>query len=150
MKELIILLVHLLTTIAKLPGPGGAKTIIADSLLMKQQLLIINRTRRRAPNPTALDRFLPGFWSLFLNPRHIQRVAVIMRPSTLLKFHHLLKQRKYRRLYSSSRKVKPGPKGPSHELIQAIVELKRRNPQFGCPRIAQQINRAFGTEIDMD
>ena len=33
---------------------------------------------------------------------------------------------------------------------KAIVELKRRNPQFGCPRIAQQINRAFGTEIDMN
>ena len=114
MKDLIILLVHLLTTIAKLLGPGGAKTIIADSLLMKHQFLIINRTRRRAPNLTALDRFLLGFWSLFLNPRHIQRVAVIMRPSTLLKFHHLLKQLKYRRLYSSSRKGKPGPKGPSH------------------------------------
>jgi putative transposase len=150
MKDLLILLVHLLTTIAKLMGPGGVKTIVADSLLMKQQLLIINRTRRRAPNLTALDRFLLGFWSLFLSPRHIQRVAVIMRPSTLLNFHHLLKQRKYRRLFSSSRKGKPGPKGPSPELIQAIVELKRRNPRFGCPRIAQQINKAFGTEIDKD
>ena len=41
MKDLLILFAHLLTTIAKLLGPGGAKTIIADSLLMKQQLLII-------------------------------------------------------------------------------------------------------------
>ncbi|MFZ0468627.1 MAG: hypothetical protein WAL92_06885 [Thiogranum sp.] len=38
MKDLLILLVHLLTLIAKLLGPGGANTIIADSLLMKQQL----------------------------------------------------------------------------------------------------------------
>jgi putative transposase len=53
-------------------------------------------------------------------------------------------------LYSSSRKGKPGPKGPSPELIQAIVALKRRNPRFGCPRIAQQINKAFGTDIDKD
>jgi hypothetical protein len=75
---------------------------------------------------------------------------VIIRPSTLLRFHRLLKQRKYQLLYSASRRGKPGPKGPSHELIQAIVELKRRNPRFGCPRIAQQINRAFGTHIDKD
>ena len=43
---------HLLTTLAKLLGPGGARAIVADSLLMKQQLLIINRSRRRAPNLT--------------------------------------------------------------------------------------------------
>jgi len=151
MKDLLTLLAHLLTTIAKLLGPGGAKTIVADSLLMKQQLLIINRTRQRAPNLSVLDRFLLGFWSLFLNPRHLKRAAVIIRPSTLLKFHTLLKQRKYRLLYSSAgNKRKPGPKGPSQELIQAIVELKQRNPRFGCPRIAQQINKAFGINIDKD
>ncbi len=118
---------------------------------MKQQLIVINRSRRRAPNLLALDRFLFGFWSLFLSPRHIQRAAVILRPSTLLKFHNLLKQRKYRLLYSSAgSNRKPGPKGPTQELIQAIVEMKQRNPRFGCPLIAQQINKAFGTNIDKD
>jgi putative transposase len=151
MKDLLVLLAHLLTTIAKLLGPGGAKSIVADSLLMKQQLLIINRSRQRAPNLSALDRFLLGFWALFLNPRHLRRAAVIIRPSTLLKFHSLLKQRKYRLLYSSADRIrKPGPKGPSQELIQAIVEMKQRNPRFGCPRIAQQINKAFGINIDKD
>ncbi len=42
-----MLFIHLLTTIAKLLGPGGAKAIVADSLLMKQQLLVINRSRQR-------------------------------------------------------------------------------------------------------
>ncbi|MGB5472929.1 MAG: hypothetical protein WBQ78_05590 [Gammaproteobacteria bacterium] len=95
---------------------------------MKQQLLVINRSRQRAPNPSALDRFLFGFWSLFLNPCHIQRAAVTIRPSTLLKCHGLLIKRKYRLLYSSGRKEKPDPKGPSPELIQAIVELKATQP----------------------
>jgi hypothetical protein len=44
MKDLLPLLAHLLTTIAKLLGPGGARAVVADSLLMKQQLLIINLT----------------------------------------------------------------------------------------------------------
>jgi transposase InsO family protein len=150
MKDLIVLLIHLLTTVAKLLGPGGAKAVVADSLLIKQQLLVINRSRQRAPNLSALDRFLLGFWSLFLKPRHIQRAAVIVRPSTLLRFHEMLKNRKYRRLFSSGKQGKPGPKGPSEELIQVILEMKRRDPRFGCPRIAEQISKAFGLDIDKD
>jgi len=97
MKNLLVLLAHLLTTLARLLGPGGAKAIVADSLLMKQQLLIVNRSRQRAPKLTAIDPVLLGFWSLFLSP------------STLLKFHNMLKKRKYRLLYSSGRQGKPGP-----------------------------------------
>ncbi len=33
-------------------------------------------------------------------------------------------------------------------LIRAIVELKSRNPRFGCPRIARIISRTFGVDID--
>jgi hypothetical protein len=53
-------------------------------------------------------------------------------------------------LFSPKRRRQPGPKGPNRELIQAVVELKRRNPNWGCPRIAQQITLAFGVEIDKD
>jgi len=45
-------------------------------------------------------------------------------------------------------KAGPGPKGPSDDFARVIVELKRRNARFGCPRIAQQINNAFGVNID--
>ena len=67
MKGLLVVLAHLLTTLASLLGPGGSRAIVADSLLLKQQLLIINRSRKRAPNLTAIDRILLGFWSLFLS-----------------------------------------------------------------------------------
>ena len=94
------------------------------------------RSKPSAPNLSALDRFLFGLWSLFLDKHRLRRAAVVIRPSTLLRLHDLLKKRKYRLLYSTGRKAKPGPKGPSHELIQAIVAMKQRNPQFGCLRIA--------------
>jgi putative transposase len=87
---------------------------------------------------------------LFLNPRRIARSAIIIKPSTLLRFHSALKKRKYRLLYSPGGGRKPGPKGPSKEVIVAIVEMKRRNPRFGCPRIAQQINLAFDLDLDKD
>ncbi len=45
MRDLVILFVHLLTTIAKLTRPGGARAGVAESLLVKHQLLILNRSR---------------------------------------------------------------------------------------------------------
>jgi putative transposase len=53
-------------------------------------------------------------------------------------------------LYTPQRRGEPGPKGPSQELIQLIIEMKRRNPRFGCLRSAQQIAHDFGIEIDKD
>jgi len=32
--------------------------------------------------------------------------------------------------------------------MDAIVETKRRNPSWGCPRIAQQIALTFGVSLD--
>lgn len=111
---------------------------------------MINRSRRRAPKLGASQRLLLGFWSLFLNPRRIWRSAVILKPSTLLRFHTALKAHKYRWLYCAGQRSKPGPKGPASELIRAIVELKQRNPRFGCPRIAEQLAKTFGIQIDKD
>lgn len=95
MMDLLMIVAHLLTTLAKLLEPGGAKAIVAASLLMKQQLLIVNRSRQRAPNLTATDRMLLGFWSLFLSPHGIRRAAIIVKPSTLLKFHDTLESSVY-------------------------------------------------------
>ncbi len=150
MRTVILLIVHLFTTLAKLVGSGGARAVIAESLLIKHQLIVINRPRRRAPNLGALDRFLFGFWSLFMKPARLLKSNVILKTSTLLHFHKILVKRKYRLLFTSQRKAKLGPKGPSKELIRAIVELKQRNPGYGCPRIAQLISTVFGIEIDKD
>jgi putative transposase len=150
MKDVICLLLHLLTTLAKLIRPGGSRAIIAENLLLKQQLIIHSRSRQRAPNLTTKDRALLGFMSLFLSPRRMARTAIINKPSTLLSFHNALKKRKYRQLYSPRRSGKPGPKGPSQDAIKAIVDMKQRNPRYGCPRIAQQINLAFGLNLDKD
>jgi putative transposase len=57
---------------------------------------------------------------------------------------------KYRRLFSSKVPTKPGPKGPTQEIIAAVVDMKGRNPSWGCPRIAQQIALAFGIPINKD
>lgn len=151
MRDLLLLAIHLLVTLAKFLCPGGVRAVVAESLVLKHQLLICSRSRQRAPNLTTLDRLVLGLTTLFMRPHRISKLSVIIRPATLLKFHKALVDGKYRRLFSSSgRPRKPGPKGPSAKLIAAIVEMKRRNPRFGYVRIAQQISHAFGLDLDKD
>ena len=126
MIHLLILAVHLLATIAKLLRPGGVRAVVAESLLLKHQLVISSRARRRAPNLNSFDRFVFGLGSLFVPASRIPKLAVILKPRTLLRFHEAVKKRKYRWLFSSGGHRRPGPKGPSKELIDAIVEFKRR------------------------
>ena len=150
MRTLLILLTHLLSRAVTLWGTGGARALLAENLMLKHQLLVIWRPRRRAPHLQLADRLLLGLLSWFLDPRRLVRSAVILKPATLLRFHCGLRDLKYRYLYSSHPKRKPGPKGPAPKLIQAICEFKVRNPRFGCPRIAQHLAKTFGLEIDKD
>jgi len=133
MIHLLILAVHLLAIIAKLLRPGGVRVVVAESLLLKHQLVINSRARRRAPNLNSFDRFVLGLGSLFVPASRIPRLAVILKPRTLLRFHEALKKRKYRWLFSSGGHRRPGPKGPSKELIDTIVEFKHRNPVLAVP-----------------
>jgi hypothetical protein len=150
MKSLFLVFTHILATIAKLMRPGGVRGLAAENLLLKQQLLIIGRSRKRYPNLRPLDRLYLGFLATLLGPRRTSRSAITIRPSTILGFHRALRKLKYRLLYSSNRTGTPGPKGPAKDLIHLILEIKRRNPRFGCPRIALEIARTFRIDIDKD
>src|SRR5215470_8060605 len=150
MRDLVILLVHAITTIVRFVRPGGLRAVVAESVLARHQLLILNRSRQRAPNLLALDRLIAGICSLWIRPNRLRRLAIAFKPSTLLSFHRALVKRKYRLLFSPKQKTKPGPKGPTADLIRAVVEMKQRNPTWGCPHIADQINLAFGTSINKD
>ena len=44
MKDLLVPLADLLTTVAKLLGPGGAQVVVADSLLPQADQTILFRT----------------------------------------------------------------------------------------------------------
>ena len=50
MRHLIILIVHLIATVLRVARPLGVRAVVAD-ILTKHQLLILNRSRQRAPEP---------------------------------------------------------------------------------------------------
>src|SRR5262245_38160651 len=108
---------RLITIVLRISQPGGLRLVIAESVLIKHQLLIVNRSRRRAPNLRVGDRLIAGFCSLWIKPKRLLRSAIAFKPATLLNFHRALVQRKYRMLFSPNRRVKPGPKGWPLEYI---------------------------------
>jgi putative transposase len=134
-RDLAVLFFHLLATLARLAGPGGARSVVAESVLVKQQLLILNRSCKRSPNLRLSDRLVAGLCALLMRPVRLIRSAILLKPSTLLGLHRALTKRKYRRLFSSEVRKKPGLKGPTQDVIAAVVAMKRRNPTWGCPRI---------------
>src|SRR6266850_5821090 len=142
-RDLAVLVLHLLATVARLAGPGGARSVVAESVLLKHQLLILNRPRQRSPNLRVSDRLVAGVCALFMRPSRLIRAAIGLKPSTLLRLHRALTKRKYRLLFAQTGRGKPGPKGPAQDIIAAVVDMKRRNPTWGCPRIAQQIALAL-------
>ena len=150
MRDFLVLLLHLIVTMVRLAKPGGFRRVVAESVLVRHQLLILNRGRKRAPNLRAGDRFIVGLCTLIICRARLLRSAIVLKPSTLLHLHQVLTRRKYRLLFSPKCTCRPGTKGPAKELIAAVAEMKRRNPGWGCPRIAQQIAMAFGLEIDKD
>ena len=150
MRDLAVLLLHLLATVAQLAGPGGARSVVAESVLVKHQLLLLNRCRKRSPNLGLADRTVAGLCALLMRPGRLIRSAIVLKPSTLLRFHRALNTRKYRLLFSPKVRKKPGPKGPSQEVVAAVVDMKQRNPSWGCPRIAPQIALAFGIPLNKD
>ena len=58
MRHVVLARLHLAVVTAKLCGSGGVRAVMAENLLLKQQLIVLRRARKRAPNLTSIDRLL--------------------------------------------------------------------------------------------
>lgn len=143
-------LLQFLRLIIMLCKPAGNKAIMAENLALRQQLIVLKRKYNRSPNLKFSDRVAFAIFGALISPARLFKTAIIIKPKTILSFHQALVERKYHKLFSAKKYSKPGPKGPGDELIKLIVEMKQRNPRFGCPRIAMQIQNIFGIEVDKD
>ncbi|MDA0680817.1 MAG: hypothetical protein O2880_10860, partial [Proteobacteria bacterium] len=74
-RDLALLFIHLVVTLARLFGPGGARSVVAESLLVKHQLLILNRSRARAPDLRPTDRVIVGLCAILMRPARLLRSA---------------------------------------------------------------------------
>ena len=60
MREVFVLLAHLLMTLVKLCRPGGLYAVVAESLTVRHQLQVMNRSHQRTPRLTPWDRLVFG------------------------------------------------------------------------------------------
>jgi len=118
--------------------------------MLRQQLIIVNRKCKRAPDLKFLERLSLILFTGLMKQQRLFKSAIIVKPSTLLKLHKTLIKRKYSALLSIKYMRKPRPPGPPQELIDALLDMKRHNPCFGCRRIAMQISNMFGIDINKD
>ena len=95
------------------------------------------------PNLRATDRIIADLCTLFMRPARVLRSAIVLKPSTRLHLHSVLRKTKVPDVVFAW----APPSAWHQDLVEAVVAMKRRNPGWGCPRIAQQISLAFGVEI---
>jgi hypothetical protein len=68
---------------ALLLGPGGVRFIVAESVILKHELLIVARSGQRSPNSCTSDRILAGLMALLVRPARPLRSAIVLKLSTL-------------------------------------------------------------------
>src|SRR5215470_8418019 len=92
MRDIFTLVLHAIVTLIRLGQPGGLRSVVAESVLMRHQILILNRGRNRAPNLRSYDRIIAGLCTLLMRPARVLRSAIVLKTSTLLHFHKMLVQ----------------------------------------------------------
>ena len=75
MTEKMELLVHLIVSLVRPLNPGGMKVVMAETMIMKQQLIVMNRGRARALKLWTFDRFFFGLLAHFIHEERLHKVA---------------------------------------------------------------------------
>ena len=106
--------------------PGGAKRLLVENLALRQQLIVVSRRHKKSPALTIFDRKILGVSFFFIPLKRLTKLGIVVKPSTILKFHKALVKKKYRVLYGSSGRKKPGPKGFDQNLVNLVIDIKKK------------------------
>jgi putative transposase len=130
-RDLAVLVLHLLVTIARFLGPGGARAVVAESVLVRHQLLILNRNRKRSPNLRLSDRIVAGLCALLMRPGRLIRSAIVLKPSTLIGVERTSASRRTRQITDPSLEHPPGGSSRSRKSVVSIIAMsgaQRKRP----------------------
>src|SRR5262245_56103669 len=79
MRDIFILFLYAIVTIIRLGKPGGLRCVVAEAVLMRHQLLILNRGRKRLPTSRSSDRIVAGLCTLLMRPIRVLRSAIVLK-----------------------------------------------------------------------
>ena len=77
-------------------------SLAAENVILKKQLMVLKRQHKRYPPPLGTsDRIILGWLTAWIKKKRLAKIAIIAKPSTLLKFHQALVKCKYQLLFSN-------------------------------------------------
>ena len=147
MRDFIILLVHLIVTVIRLAGPKGSRSVVAESALLRHQLLILNRGRKRAPNLRDTDRIAAGLFTLFMGPvrvvrrirsAHYRPASHRAGPSWLTFLGHMIDLRKQEAFSSTPPACSALPRGTRSRSVLPVVAKFALGPPIFAARQRQK------------
>ena len=77
MREILLLFVNVVVTVIRLARPGGLRAVVAESALVRHQLLTLQRGRKRAHNLSVSDRIIAGLSVLAMMPARVLRFVPV-------------------------------------------------------------------------
>ena len=128
MIEYLLLLVALLGTTVRARGD-----LIAENVLLRQQLAVLTRPTRRRPHLRARDRL---FWlPARLARRDWRQHLVLVTPETVVRWH----RRGWRLFWRWRSRARIGRPRVAAEVRELIATMARDNPGWGAERIRGEL-----------
>ena len=121
-------------------GLCARSDVVAEHLLLRQQLLVLRRPTRSRPRLRARDR---RFWLLSrLVRRDWRRYLVLVRPDTVIRWH----RQGWRLFWCWTSRPRCGRRRLSPELRELIARMAVEHPAWGSERLrGQRARRRKGT-----
>ena len=70
--------------------PSGVKSVAAENLMLRQQLIVIGRARKRSPRLTQTDRTVFALLAHIIPRTRLRKLSIIVQPAKILKFHRAM------------------------------------------------------------
>src|SRR4030095_15665106 len=118
---------------------GSKLSLAAEILVLRQQLLVLNRSVKR-PKLRRWDRFFLVFLSRLW--KDWRDALVIVKPDTVIKWH----REGFRLNWRGKSKALIGRPPINKEIRDLIRRMSRENPLWGTPRIQSEL-RLLGCEV---
>ena len=131
-----------------LSKPNGLRRHVSEMILLRAQLVVVRRKLNKAPPLSPYERLVFAISASSIPKNRLSKLAIVISPATILKFHRNLVKRKYSRLFSNRTGKKTGRPPMDKAIRKLVVEIKAENPSFGCPQIAAIIYDRTGKTID--
>src|SRR5438552_18264102 len=128
MLEYLLLLLRLIRATMR-----DREALVAENVLLRQQLAVLTRPTRRRPRLHARDKL---FWVVVRALRHDwRRHLVVVRPESVIRWH----RQAWRLLWRWRSRGPLGRPRLSAEVRELIATMTQENPRWGSERIRGEL-----------